>query len=88
MQFLVFLIISLILTLVKLQPILPTQAYLEIGQRSNNNIQVQESKVCRDGKIKHDEDMMDFGVVPTGGAIVHPHCWRREPTEGNGYASP
>src|SRR5215216_6253190 len=29
-----------------------------------------------------------FGVVPIGGAIVHPHRWRLQPTKGNGCASP
>ena len=29
-----------------------------------------------------------FGVVPIGGAIVHPRWWRLQPTKGNGCASP
>ena len=29
-----------------------------------------------------------FGVVPIGGAIVHPRGWRLQPTKGNGCVSP
>ena len=29
-----------------------------------------------------------FGMVPIGGAIVHPRWWRLQPTHGNGCASP
>ena len=29
-----------------------------------------------------------FGVVPIGGAIVHPRWWRLQPTKGNSCASP
>ena len=34
------------------------------------------------------ETQMFFGVVPIGGAIVHPRWWRLQPTKGNGCTSP
>ena len=33
-------------------------------------------------------DMEFFGVVPIGGAIVHPCWWRLQPMKGNSCASP
>ena len=33
-------------------------------------------------------DTKIFGVVPIGGAIVHPRWWRLQPTKGNGCTSP
>ena len=45
-------------------------------------------KKQRIGDFKRNEDTVVFGVVPIGGAIVRPRCWRLQPTKGNGCASP
>ena len=45
-----------------------------------------KGRVLEDSNAIGDTDV--FGVVPIGGAIVHPRWWRLQPTKGNGCASP
>ena len=45
-----------------------------------------KGRVLEDSNATGDTDV--FGVVPIGGAIVHPRRWRLQPTKGNSCASP
>ena len=45
-----------------------------------------KGRVLEDSNTIGDTDV--FGMVPIGGAIVHPRWWRLQPTKGNGCASP